>query len=316
MLKHVSAPIPDLLAECPECSGAVAAVVRKMMAKAPAERHQSYEELATDLQSAYGSLTTPAPATPTPMALTGGAEGPGNRRADAPTTIPNKKRRLILLLAGVCAIGVAVAVGLLRSKLASAFAKRPKTIDLLALADPVRDRVAPANMGKNNLWEKSGAVLRYVSDAKAGLIMPPAVLNASEYILEIHFKRLGGNGQMHANIPIPGKKHVPLILDKTGEKILSHKGLPAWPADLPPEGKIIIHVKLGDEEEPDTVAFELNGGNLLPPWRGRLKDLSRPQESHSDFPDRPMTSLFSMRDAYEFSRWTVTPIKGSVDVLR
>ena len=59
MLKHVSAPIPDLRDACPGCTDLLAAVVQKMMSKSPDDRHSSYDELAADLQTAYSLLSPP-----------------------------------------------------------------------------------------------------------------------------------------------------------------------------------------------------------------------------------------------------------------
>lgn len=109
---------------------------------------------------------------------------------------------------------------------------------------------------------------------------------------------------------------VPLILDKPGCRMVHEKGLPAWPTDFPPAGKVIIRVTLGEGEELDTLHFDLGDGKVMPSWKGRLKDFSRALEYHPDFPKQPLTSLFSMRDSYEFSKWTVTVFKGSVDLLR
>ena len=163
---------------------------------------------------------------------------------------------------------------------------------------------------------KNGAVLAYVSDSKAGKIVPPVALNASEYELEIHYKRLSGDGQFHIDVPLPNEKIVPLILDRAGKKIVHERGLPEWPANLAQAGKILIHVKLGEGEELDTLAFELGDGRVLPSWTGRLREYARALEYHPDFPKKPMTSIFSMRDPYEFSKWKLTVLKGSVEVLR
>ncbi len=319
MLKHVSAPIPNLLTECAECSESLAAVVQKMMGKAPSDRHQSYEELADDLHAAYLSLGEPLEATPSSVAImknAGESEAPCD---EVPLSTPPKTKRA-LLVAFACVATILATLLFLKggslSGLYNPLLAYPKTIDLLALVDPVRDRIAPGNLGKSNNWEKDGSLLRYVSDGKAGKIAPPAAFNASDYQLEIHYKRLGGNGQLHTDIPLPEEKIVPIIMDKAGGKLVHDRALPEWPADLPPVGKVVIHVKLGEGEELDSLDFDLGEGRVLPSWKGRLKLYSRALEYHSDFPKQPLTSLFSMRDSYEFSKWTVTVFKGTVDVLR
>ena len=320
MLKHVSAPIPDLREACPGCPGSLAAVVQKMMSKSPNDRHGSYEELAADLQTAYGSLMSPAdslhsgdPDTPDEV-INGSVQVEAN-------SIRARKKAPRLLVPGIVSLTVIFALliayksGLLTG-LKVLNSARHQTVDLLALVDPARDRVMPSNMGKSNKWEKNGAVLAYVSDSKAGKIVPPVALNAREYQIEIHYKRLGGDGQFHIDIPLPDEKIVPLILDRAGKKIVHERGLPEWPANLAPAGKIVIHVKLGEGADFDTLGFELGEGRVLPSWTGRLREYARALEYHPDFPKKPMTSIFSMRDSYEFSKWKLTVLQGSVEVLR
>ncbi|MBI5687491.1 MAG: SUMF1/EgtB/PvdO family nonheme iron enzyme [Verrucomicrobia bacterium] len=70
VLKHVTDPVPDILAIIPNCPQALAAVVGRMMSKVPDQRHASYEELIAELwqvsdivqqqQSAATAALTPA----------------------------------------------------------------------------------------------------------------------------------------------------------------------------------------------------------------------------------------------------------------
>ncbi|MEP6669196.1 MAG: SUMF1/EgtB/PvdO family nonheme iron enzyme [Chthoniobacter sp.] len=57
MMKHVTAPVPDLREAWPECRGELAAVVGKMMQKRPADRPQTYGVVNAELQRAYALLT-------------------------------------------------------------------------------------------------------------------------------------------------------------------------------------------------------------------------------------------------------------------
>jgi serine/threonine protein kinase len=57
MMKHLSAPVPDLRSVWPECPAELAAAVGKMMHKQPKERQQNYEEVIADLRRAYAVLT-------------------------------------------------------------------------------------------------------------------------------------------------------------------------------------------------------------------------------------------------------------------
>ena len=57
MMKHVSAPVPDLRSVWPECPAELAATVMKMMQKLPADRQQNYGAVSADLQRAYAVLS-------------------------------------------------------------------------------------------------------------------------------------------------------------------------------------------------------------------------------------------------------------------
>ena len=71
MIKHVSAPLPDICAAYSHVHPAIAAVVLKMMQKAPSDRYQSYSELTTDLLAAFAALSAPVvqPVTATAQAV-------------------------------------------------------------------------------------------------------------------------------------------------------------------------------------------------------------------------------------------------------
>ncbi len=66
MIKHVSAPLPDICGAHPDVHPAIASVVLKMMQKAPADRHQTYPELTADLHAAFAALSTPVVQTAAP----------------------------------------------------------------------------------------------------------------------------------------------------------------------------------------------------------------------------------------------------------
>jgi hypothetical protein len=57
MLKHVSAPVPDMRGVWPECPAELAAVVMKMMQKRPAERQQTHAEVGAELRHVYDLLS-------------------------------------------------------------------------------------------------------------------------------------------------------------------------------------------------------------------------------------------------------------------
>ncbi len=58
MLKHVTAPVPELRSVWPECPEELSRVVMKMMQKQPADRQQTHEEVIADLRRAYDAFTS------------------------------------------------------------------------------------------------------------------------------------------------------------------------------------------------------------------------------------------------------------------
>jgi formylglycine-generating enzyme required for sulfatase activity len=66
MMKHMSAPVPDLRTARPECPAELAATVEKMMQKLPADRQQNYVEVIEDLHRAYDVLSGVSPSSVVP----------------------------------------------------------------------------------------------------------------------------------------------------------------------------------------------------------------------------------------------------------
>lgn len=54
--KHVDAPVPDILVARPNCPQRVAALLTRMLAKSPADRPASYDELIAELEAAREEL--------------------------------------------------------------------------------------------------------------------------------------------------------------------------------------------------------------------------------------------------------------------
>ena len=63
ILRHVTAPVPELRRVCADCPAEISRVVMKMMHKQPAGRHQNYAELIVDLRLCYEALTSVPAAT-------------------------------------------------------------------------------------------------------------------------------------------------------------------------------------------------------------------------------------------------------------
>jgi hypothetical protein len=94
ILHHVTQPVPELRAVCPQCPAAISRVVMKMMHKLPAGRHQNYAELIADLRLCYEALTNPVAAGKNPAAPPAPARerlrAPEPARRAAPAPVPVK----------------------------------------------------------------------------------------------------------------------------------------------------------------------------------------------------------------------------------
>ncbi len=60
VVKHVTQPVPSVRATSPDVPADVAAIIERMMAKEPAERYQSYDDLVEALEAARPRRSTPA----------------------------------------------------------------------------------------------------------------------------------------------------------------------------------------------------------------------------------------------------------------
>lgn len=99
MMKHVGAPVPDLRAMNSSIPADLAAVILRMMQKAPEERYASYEDLGADLQRTYASLTDPTAAAAQDSGIHGGG----------PSEVKTAKRGLpkwLLPAAAAAAVGL------------------------------------------------------------------------------------------------------------------------------------------------------------------------------------------------------------------
>ena len=97
LLKHVTAPVPDIREVAPSVHPVVAAVIAKMMQKSPKDRYQSYEELTSALAGAYQALNTPA-----------GAAVGASKKEDPSALKPAKKwlpfAAILLVVAGLATL--------------------------------------------------------------------------------------------------------------------------------------------------------------------------------------------------------------------
>ncbi|MEQ1853878.1 MAG: serine/threonine-protein kinase [Chthoniobacteraceae bacterium] len=98
MLKHVTAPVPELCSVWPACPAELSRVVMKMMQKSPAERQQSYGEVIADLRAAYDAFTSA-----TLPAMVGQSSKP-------PTHAPGKRLPVAALAAGLVLVAAIAAL--------------------------------------------------------------------------------------------------------------------------------------------------------------------------------------------------------------
>ena len=117
MMKHVTAPVPEMTAAWPGSPGELSRVVQKMMQKDPAARQQTYAEVIADLRRAYDALTgetvpsmvavtqqpQQSPAAPAARAAVPKVVAAGSNQ-QSETGNPKSKAPLLAALAGVVAI--------------------------------------------------------------------------------------------------------------------------------------------------------------------------------------------------------------------
>ena len=117
-------------------------------------------------------------------------------------------------------------------------------IDLLALADPTKDRIAVIN-GQNhsrgNNWKRASGALVFSSDGGSGKIASPVAIDSRNYEIEVDYERLSGNGRLHVDIPVnatnQGMTLIPIYLDAPGFQIVGMKSGGSWPADGKSNGR-------------------------------------------------------------------------------
>jgi hypothetical protein len=110
MYKHLNSDAPPLRSLCPGAGRVLESVLARMMARSPAARHQTAEEVAEDLaRAALGTATRPLP-TSLPRAR---PARPGSKSGPA-LTVPARKRRWAGLVwaaaAGLIAVALAIFV--------------------------------------------------------------------------------------------------------------------------------------------------------------------------------------------------------------
>jgi hypothetical protein len=166
---HLKTAVPSVRALRPDVPEGLDAVVRKMMAKAPAERYQTPDEVAQALRPFCGAAPVAVPVHAPVATIVPGdtvAAGPANPHGTA--VPPARRRRRALLAAALAALTVALGLGVWlwkgKEKTKEADADgRPNEGESLGLGEPVRvpfdsqwlDRLDAANIppGERYDWQ-------------------------------------------------------------------------------------------------------------------------------------------------------------------
>ncbi len=320
MVKHVSAPIPEIRALAPDLPEELAATVLRMLQKAPEDRYGGYPELAEDLQRAYARLmnpvvtyATPEPVDPVPSVSN---RVPVEILQDQPTGKASGVKRRWGMVAGVVLVIAAVFGLVVGGNKGGGGSKARQSIDLLAIVDPVRDRIANPQMVGANVWERKGSALVYKSDGKAGKVAAPVAMLAKAYEIEVAFRRSTVGERFHVDIPVSPTQTVPLAigLNKTKVTLKSEQIGEASELQTMMSGRLTVQVSRGIGSE-SQVSVSINGKKRAN-WEGNLASLAIVHgERHPDFPNEALTSLWCAKDSYEFTGWRLNILEGEVRVL-
>jgi serine/threonine-protein kinase len=202
---------------------------------------------------------------------------------------------------------------------ADAAAQQPRQVlDLLALTDPVKDRIKVergASHSKANAWERRGTTLAYVSDGGSGKLAPPVAINARTYEIEVEFERLSGPGRFHVDLPIDATRIIPMNLDNPNIKMINARVGDPWPANRGARSKVIVRLERGETGSQCRVTVRLDG-EWVTDWRGNENNVAQTGEPHPDFPGQPVTSIYIHKDSYEVRVWQLRIFDGQATVLR
>ena len=201
---------------------------------------------------------------------------------------------------------------------APAAVQQPRqSLDLLALTDPVKDRIKVergASHSKANAWERRGSALAYVSDGGSGKLAPPVAINARSYEIEVDFERLSGEGRFHVDLPLDGNRIIPLNFDSKNKMVNCRAGDP-WPANRGPRARVVVRLDRSPNVEQDRITVRLDG-ELVVDWQGNAASVAQGGEAHPDFPGQPATSIYIHKDSYEVRFWQLRTFDGEAKVLR
>ncbi|WP_395753032.1 protein kinase domain-containing protein [Prosthecobacter sp.] len=192
-----------------------------------------------------------------------------------------------------------------------------QTIDLLALTDPVKDRVSVPGLIDKNQWNREGAALVFVPDGKSGKLAAPVALHCSDYEMEFVADKHSGNDRIHVDIPLKNGRILPLVLNAPGRKVIHEREGLDWGGSS--SASIHLSIRVIDRAGAlDRIIVERKVPNVkrLADWTGDFDKLAKAGEDHPSFPKQPVASVFVVRDKYEIRTWTLRVFEGSARILR
>jgi hypothetical protein len=198
-----------------------------------------------------------------------------------------------------------------------------RTIDLLALADPTKDRIAVINgesHSRRNNWKRVNDALVYTSDGGSGKIASPVAIDSNNYEIEVAYERVSGNGRLHVDIPLiataQGMTLIPIYLDAPEFQMVGMKSGGSWPVDGKSSGLAVIRLARETDGNLAHITVTVDGVAMVN-WKGDVTSVAYSiNEIHPDFPDKPVPSIYSHKDSYQINSWRLRLFDGEAKVLR
>jgi len=190
------------------------------------------------------------------------------------------------------------------------------TIDLLAITDPVQDRVPVPGLVVKNEWVREGTSLVYQPDGKAGKLAAPVAFNCRDYEIELRAERVSGSDRIHFDVPLTNGRILPLVLNSPGRKLINEREGKPWGATSSLL-HVTVRVVLSKNGTSDRVIIQRKDTNeTVADWTGSLDKLGKTGEDHPGFPKQPVASIFLMKDPYAIKLWTLRVFEGEAKMLR
>lgn len=191
-----------------------------------------------------------------------------------------------------------------------------QTIDLLALTDPVQDRVLVSSIVGKNEWAREGAALVYKSDGKSGLLAAPVAFGCRDFEIELRAERRSGGESFHTDLPLGNGRILPLMFNFPGRKVINGKEGREWG-----QSGSVVHVtarvKRSADGLSDRIVIQRKDKNeTLADWTGSMDKLAQGGPQYASFPGQPLASIYTKKDPYVVKTWTLRVFEGEAKVLR